>query len=388
MNRLLLLMLFYITSLYVKGQQHIDSLALSELMKKSELAHSDGLAIYFNGEVILEKYSNNEDKLVHCYSLEKSLINLCIGKLVTDGKIQSIDSFVYNYFPEWKQPLKEKITIRHLLTHTSGLEEPANIDYWNAPNIIQYALCSNAQEMPGDIYKYSTKATFILHGLIEKISGSNIELYMANNIFEPLGIKNYRWDYDSVGNPKLLYMTAGDLLKIGQLILNKGKWFNLQLISENWFLESFESSQKQEPEYGMLWWIIPESKQYIINDSLIERFKSKGIDTTIIRKYITIKGSYNSYGDFLSKISQAFGDNWQVEFDKKIYPFTNRIYIKTISKKILGYEANGWIGQYLVIDPEKRLIAARMVKQKETYNAQTDAWFDFRDYVYKLVKEK
>jgi hypothetical protein len=180
-------------------------------------------------------------------------------------------------------------------------------------------------------------------------------------------------------------MTAGDLLRIGQLIIQKGKWNDIQIVPESWINLSFQSSQKFNPECGLLWWIIPEKKLYSINDSLLNMYKNKGVPNDLIQKFNSIKGVYDNYDAFLSKLSQAFGDKWNEEFDNKLYPFTRQIYIKTISDNILGYEANGWLGQYLIIYPKKKIIGVRMIKESTSHQDDTDQMWNFKDDVYKLI---
>jgi hypothetical protein len=57
-----------------------------------------------------------------------------------------------------------------------------------------------------------------------------------------------------------------------------------------------------------------------------------------------------------------------------------------MSDHYIGYKAEGWLGQYIVIYPEKNLVACRMIRNSASYNAQTDEFRDFEQYVFKLVK--
>ncbi|WP_306012301.1 MULTISPECIES: serine hydrolase domain-containing protein [unclassified Allomuricauda] len=380
-----LILIFFVPNMI--GQQSINHGALTDLLKKSKDSHTDGLAIIYNEEMIIESYSDESDKLIPVYSIKKSLINLCIGKLVTDGKIKTIDTPVMNYFPEWNRPLKEKITIRHLLSHTSGLEETSNESaYWNSPDVLEYSLSSNAKEIPGRIYQYSTKNMFILQGLIEKVSGESFESYMVKEIFKPLGIENFRWTYDAVKNPKVLSIAAGDLIKVGQLIMNRGMWIENRLISENWITESLKSAQSQEPESGMLWWIIPEDKKYVVNNLVLEALEKSGVNNELVTKISSVKGVYADYRSLSMELSKVFGADWKELFKEKIYPFTNQIYMKELSENILGYKAIGWKGQYLIIYPQKGLVAVRMIENKDSYNYDTDEWYDFEEDVFELIK--
>ena len=81
-------------------------------------------------------------------------------------------------------------------------------------------------------------------------------------LFNPLGIENVSWGRTSnrevSASAKRLYMTPRDMAKIGQLILNKGKWNGQQVVSEDWVEESTSRITKiTGMDYGYLWWSVP-----------------------------------------------------------------------------------------------------------------------------------
>ena len=98
--------------------------------------------------------------------------------------------------------------------------------------------------------------------IISQASGMTIDKFAKQYLFNLLGITNESWGHTSnkkvIPSAKRLYMTSRDMAKIGQLILNNGKWNGKQIISEKWVEESTTMKTKIAGiDYGYLWWNIP-----------------------------------------------------------------------------------------------------------------------------------
>ncbi|PKB00377.1 CubicO group peptidase (beta-lactamase class C family) [Flavobacteriaceae bacterium MAR_2009_75] len=170
---------------------------------------------------------------------------------------------------------KEKITIEDLLTMRSGLkwnEETDHNDTTNdcfrleaSDNWIDYVLSRPMDTLPGSKFVYNGGGTVLLGKIIRTITGKRIDKWAEEKLFGPLGITEYYWketpdgEIDTEGG---LYLKAEDLAKIGSLLLNKGKWNNTQIVSENWFTTSTSPIVKDvkphwgnKTGYGYQWWI-------------------------------------------------------------------------------------------------------------------------------------
>src|SRR5687768_4659101 len=91
-------------------------------IKEGTLAtHSDAVLVYQNGKLIYQYQNHEIEKPMYIASAGKSLVSMAIGKLLDDGKLDSLDQPLYTLFPEWKQGQKQYITVRMLLNHTSGI---------------------------------------------------------------------------------------------------------------------------------------------------------------------------------------------------------------------------------------------------------------------------
>jgi CubicO group peptidase (beta-lactamase class C family) len=149
-----------------------------------------------------------------------------------------------------------------------------------------------------------------LAGIIEKVSGEKMDKYIEEIIFKPLGITDFEWEYDSVGNPHAmdgLKILPIDLARIGVFVKNKGKWKNIQIIPEEWFNISFSPGQTINPNCGLLWWLIPDSIIFSIDDDQITSLEKAGVKTGFLEKAIKVKGIYENQKDYYAKLDSVFG---------------------------------------------------------------------------------
>ncbi len=254
----------------------LNAPALDSLILKASESNSKSLFVYFNNKQIFGKYFDGDAKPQDAMSVTKSVSSLAIGKLITDGLLSSVDEPVYKFYPEWKQGLKEKITIRHLLNHTSGINNPDyTLGVYPFQDYIQLALTSDITGKTDSSFFYNNKAVNLIAGIVQKISGERMDKYLINKIFKPLGITSAYWQTDAYlysamnlnvidstllekGTPPVmaeLFINGQDLLKIGVLVLNKGIWQGERIISEAYLNEAMTPS-KMNAGCGLLWWLI------------------------------------------------------------------------------------------------------------------------------------
>jgi CubicO group peptidase (beta-lactamase class C family) len=387
-KHVLTISLLVLLSAWTVSAQHLDKKAVKELRKACLASHSSGLAIWVDGkEYLNESYDTLSSRQVAAHSALKSLISLTIGSMISSGLLSSIDTPVYAFYPEWKQGLKKQVTLRHLLNHTSGIDDnPSDPDSWAVPDIVQYALCASVVDTPGTKVWYNSTAVSLIHGIIRKIHGKGADHYIDSVFFKPIGIKEYHWGYDKAGNPSLLYISPGDFVKIGQLVLNNGTWNGRPIVSEAWLSESLKQGQPFWPNCGLLWWRIPEKVNYVVDDSLLAEFRLAGVSDSFIKVFSQLKGSYENVNLPEEKLVLAFGPDWHAVLDKKLYAYYPRRARWVMSKNIIGYKAEGWLGQYIIIYPDKKLVACRMVHESKSYNSATDEMLNFEQLVYPVVK--
>lgn len=192
-------------------------------------------------------------------SVTKTVTGVLIGKLVDEGKINLEDSVV-KYFEEFSIPdfnEKKAIKIKHLLSMSSGLE---NVDsfsrYWWDENHIQHILDKKLINSLGDKMFYNNGNSDLLAYIIEKITGKPIAIYADEVLFKPMGITNYRWEGKSRGCAGL-FLRSRDMLKIGELIRNNGKYVSKIIVSSSWInqLKGKQINGNDGEFYGYQIWL-------------------------------------------------------------------------------------------------------------------------------------
>lgn len=259
-HSIIILFLFVAVQLtFAQSAPSINEKALEELHVAAEKAGSNAVVILQNNEIIAEWYFGQEKRPIEIMSVLKSIVSLGVGHLLTEGKIDSFDQPVYTFYPQWKQGLKQQITIRHLLNHTSGLQNVSNAgaEIYPSPNAIKLALAAELDSDPGSKFSYNNKAVNLLAGIIKKASGQRMDQFFASEFFNPMGIERYRWYFDESGNPHAmagLRLLAEDLVKFGQLIITKGVWGDQRFISKEYIETMLDQGQPYDPRFGLLWW--------------------------------------------------------------------------------------------------------------------------------------
>lgn len=244
----------------------MDSLKLSQANESaSESAELYSLIIMRHGGIVSEKYFNGKAfrDSFSIRSVTKSVIGTLIGIAVKQGKIKDESKRLKDYFPEYfdtvSDPLKREITIKHLLTMTSGFQWNETADRLYG-DYMESAIILPMSNKPGEVFNYNSSNPHLLSGVITKVSGESTFDFAEKNLFEPLGMTITRWDQDPqdyyLGGTGL-FMTARDLVRIGFLYLNQGCYSGRSILCPEW-VESATTDRLPglETDYGYLWWIM------------------------------------------------------------------------------------------------------------------------------------
>ncbi len=184
-------------------------------------------------------------------SMTKSVVSLLMGIAIDRGWIKSVDAPVFSFFPEHASlatPAKNRITIRDLLTMSSGLEwHEEDVPYTSSQNSenlmaassdqLQYVLSQNVVAAPGQIWNYSSGSTELLGAILKKATGKGVDELAATLLFAPLGITDFTWYKNLDGRPHAaggLRLRPRDLARIGQMILQRGSWNGTQVVPAAW----------------------------------------------------------------------------------------------------------------------------------------------------------
>jgi len=115
-------------------------------------------------------------------------------QLVEQGKVV-LDAPVQRYIPEWTGPNKDRVTVRHLLTHSAGL--PAFRQLWKMTSTADSArlilMTTPLDTVPGARMVYSDIGAILLGWIVERVSGQTIDTYLARHVFRPLAMNETRY---------------------------------------------------------------------------------------------------------------------------------------------------------------------------------------------------
>ncbi|WP_299218615.1 serine hydrolase [uncultured Aquimarina sp.] len=265
---------------------------MEEGIHNNSLVGIESVIVAKNDKIIYENYfADFNAKIPHgMRSASKSISSAIIGIAIDDKIIESVDEKLYDFIPQeyqyTKDSMKSKITIKDLLTMSSGLDvnnkayegyyQDESDDSW-----LKTVLEAPMVHESGTYTDYGSANPFLLGISLNERLDIPLEFYMDNKLFAPLGIANYIMNTDDTGIIPYfgggLYLTPRDMLKFGQLYLNKGTWQGKRIISEDWVEESFKKHTRLQDvrdknEYGYQWW----HDTYMINGETIKTIEARG----------------------------------------------------------------------------------------------------------------
>ncbi|MDT0295399.1 serine hydrolase domain-containing protein [Mesonia ostreae] len=252
-----------------------DNTTVSSYMDKN---HIQGIIVLKDNEIRLEKYADGVDQKTvwTSFSMAKSVSSMLLGVALKEGAIESLDDVLQKYIPELKGYDYGKVTVRQLLTMTSGIdwnedyEDPKsdvaqmyqNACENNESHILTYMKPLKFAHEPGTHWNYSTGETDLVGILIQKATGKNLAEYLSEKIWKPYGMEHCAyWLADECSNLNMggsgLSASLRDYARLGMLMLNKGERGEKNLFSET-YLENATSllheTNDQGGGYGYLWW--------------------------------------------------------------------------------------------------------------------------------------
>lgn len=181
-------------------------------------------------------------------SISKTIVALCVGKAVEEGIFPNgIDELVYKYFSN--RTIKnlsninflKDLRIRHLITLTLGHEERSmNSDQMKnlqGQDLVDFILNFPILHKPGTHFLYTNPPMYLMSYILQTVTGKKVLDYAKEKIFTPLGIGKVAWVESEQGynmGSTGVEISAGDLLKIGKLILNNGAFNETQIVNNSW----------------------------------------------------------------------------------------------------------------------------------------------------------
>jgi CubicO group peptidase (beta-lactamase class C family) len=235
------------------------------------------LVIARDGAVVREAFFNGggPDTDEYVWSVTKSMLALTVGIALDRGCLRSLDQTIGELLgpSTVSDPEKAAITLRHLLTMSSGLDFPEMASYgtgaslyqaWvTAPDQVAWVLARPMTAAPGARFEYGSGTIHLASVALTRACGLRTDELADGDLFGPLGLAPRRWEVDHQGYSNGgagLYLTPRDMQALGHLVLNGGSHQQRRVVSASW-VAAMTSAQiatgsgMAAPYYGLGWWV-------------------------------------------------------------------------------------------------------------------------------------
>jgi CubicO group peptidase (beta-lactamase class C family) len=265
--------------------QNLSKVLLDEAVveiSKGNYGDINSLLVMRNQYLVLEEYFSPQyhgrDYMQTMRSATKSIASILIGIAIEQGKISGVQTKLLDYFTQYENLKnmdlrKKEITLEQILTMTSGIQW-AEIPYSNPQNDVykmhrsqdwvRFVLDSPMSQSPAH-FVYNSGGSILLGGILQHSTGKSAEDFAAEYLFKPLGIQKWTWSLAPKGVTNTgwgLTMKRRNMLRLGLLALNGGRWFDNQIVAKKWLQISTRShvttgnldTESAQYEYGYQWW--------------------------------------------------------------------------------------------------------------------------------------
>jgi CubicO group peptidase (beta-lactamase class C family) len=232
-----------------------------------------------NGKLVAEAYPHDpqdRDKFANIQSCTKSITSITLGIAIQNGVDISVDDKLYDIYPDQFDGdiIKREMTLYDALTMQAGLEFNNDKNtlqlYQTKKNSAGFVLSFPRLHEPGTVMHYNDGAPQLVSKAIETKTGMIEADYARKNLFEPLNITDWQWESAHDGSTYgafSLYLKPRDFAKIGQMLVQNGKWSDKQIIAPDYLsmATSHLVNSEQNSPYGLYFWIDKRNKGFFLD---------------------------------------------------------------------------------------------------------------------------
>ncbi len=242
----------------------IDPAAIETAATAAAQVDSYCLLVVRHGKLVAERYFNGSaaDATPNSWSIAKTYTSTTVGIALANQALPSLDMKVSDHITAWAGTDKADITLRHLVTMTSGLEHSILKDYVQMAQLAQdkseFAVGLGRAEPAGSKWVYHNGGVQVVEPLFRAATGTSIEDYARTHLWSRIGMSTASWAHDGEGHPTTyanVLATCRDQAKFGYLYLRNGRWKDDQVIPAAWVAEATTPSQALNRAYGYLLWL-------------------------------------------------------------------------------------------------------------------------------------
>ena len=323
-----------------QASPELDAAFAAYLQAKDEAGQDiHSIMILQHGKVLEEKWmSEGQPDSAHIMnSVSKTFTAMAVGLAIAEGRL-SLEDKVVDFFPD-KVPENasdtlRSVTVRNLLTMNCGHgSDPTFAARQGDKDWVAVFLEWPITHEPGTYYCYNTIGTYVLSEIVQKVTGEKVNDYLEPRLWDPLGIEKPYWEESPTGancGGWGLYLKTEDMAKMGQLLLQEGKWKGRRILPAEWVREAASN----------LVWSVP----HMLTPELCERI-----------------GMTKENSDWL----QGYGyQMWRCRHN--------------------AYRADGANGQYIIVLPDQDAVIAMTANLRDMQGEINLVW----DYILPALKNE
>src|SRR6185312_16824183 len=300
-----------------------------------------------NDSLYHEQYWDGYSDTSHSnsFSMAKSITSILAGIAIGEGKIKSVDEHVSDFIPQFKEGMDSLLTIKDLLTMSSGINfNESYINPFAYPSEAYYGsdlmgttLKYKVTETPGKEYIYLSGNSTLLGYIITKATGKTLSDYASEKLWQPLGAEHPAyWSVDHEGGMEKAYCcfnsNARDFARIGQLYLDSGRIYTTKVVNDTDFHMGIKT------ELGI---VLND------NDTIITRIKKCVYKQVVPKEWVAASTS--------PKLVAYYGYQWWIlNYEHHIIPY-----------------CRGLKGQYIFVIPDKNMVVVRLGSEREVVKMLT-----------------
>jgi CubicO group peptidase (beta-lactamase class C family) len=284
------------------ADEDIDEALITRLIEAvlhGEQGRPEAILVARNGKLVLEEYfyGFSRNRIHSIQSATKSVTSLIFGIAIDAGHIGGVGQSVHRFFPEYSGSQwidrKYPITFDHLLNMSAAVDWTATnhesiTAMYRSGDWIGYVLDRDQVGIPGEVASYNDGLSILLGAAIRNTTGQYVDEFAKETLFANLGISKFRWLSAPDGTRNTsggLFLSAYDLAKIGQLILDNGMWNGKRVVSQSWIAKTMESQlplsedtvsatekSRYSVGYGYQWW----HQKYHVDATTVEAIAGRG----------------------------------------------------------------------------------------------------------------